>query len=195
MTVEHHLHIGAAGQFADFVAHPPCGFQGHAKRPLQFAGTDTVACRHEKEDRVEPKLHRRAAVLKDGIGAGIEMIATLGAGERLTARDAVEGGFLGALPTDMLEAVADLHDVRQTGVVIGKACKLIANFAQSEIKKIKYIVELGQPRNIAADRRPAENSPTRHRGHADQRLQGDAEQRTGWTCRDLDMFGDGYGPY
>jgi hypothetical protein len=64
------------------------------------------------------KLHRRAAVLEDGIGAGVHMVPTLGTGERLAARNAVKRGFLGTLPADVMEAVPDFHNMGQAGIVI-----------------------------------------------------------------------------
>ena len=52
-----------------------------------------------------------------------------------------------------------------------EACKLIGNFGQAEIKMIKYRRnQFRQMRDSAADRRPDEERPQEHRGHAEESL-------------------------
>lgn len=118
MTGQHLETIGLGHQLADLLAHAPRGFVGHAQRPLQLLAAHAVAGRDEQVDGVEPALQRRAAVLKDRAGARVDVVAASGARVGRARGEAMEGRVLAALLADVTQAVSDIHDVSQAGIVI-----------------------------------------------------------------------------
>lgn len=100
------------------MADAPSRLIGHAKRALEFLAAHAVARRDKEVDRIEPRLKRRAAVLKDRAGAGVDVIAAGGAGEGPASGDLVKGALNAAFAADVAKAIADLHDSRQASIVV-----------------------------------------------------------------------------
>ena len=72
----------------------------------------------------------------------------------------------------MIKAASDRHAPPD------EACKLIENFAQAEIKMIKYVETNGdEVRDSAADPRAAEKRPQQYRDHAEESLHDGQQQR------------------
>lgn len=124
---EHFEAISVRHQVADLLANSPRGFISHAEPALKFLAANAVARRDEQVDCIEPRLERRAAVLKDRSGAGVDVSATCGAGECPAASDLMKCAFDAAFSTDMAQAVADFHDAVKAGVIILELRKEVAN--------------------------------------------------------------------
>ncbi len=77
MALEHFEPVRLPHKVADLLAHAPRGLVGHAKRALKFLAAHAMARRDEKIDRIEPRLQRRAAILKDRSGARINVVAAM----------------------------------------------------------------------------------------------------------------------
>jgi hypothetical protein len=78
----------------------------------------------------------------------------------------------------------------------GEACKLIANFAQSEIKMIKYIE--ANSANCGISPQMADQLKTGHKNTEAMQIKVCRAAQNGEPAGpvgDFDMFGDGYGPY
>jgi len=106
--------------FAKFMAHAPRRLVRHAKLPLKLFSRDAMAGRSEQIHGVEPLLKRRAGALKRRSNHRINVMATIRTLIGWALRPFMKSRFLAALGTFEASAVADLHHMRQTGVVIGK---------------------------------------------------------------------------
>ena len=54
---------------------PPSAIVGHAKRALKLLAANAVTRRDKKIDSIKPRLQRGPAVLENGAGARIEVVA------------------------------------------------------------------------------------------------------------------------
>lgn len=81
----------------------------------------------EQIDGIEPRLQRRAAVLKDRSGARVDVIPASGARVCLAVRHLVKRRFNAALAAHMALAKADFHHMREAGFLIGEALEEVAD--------------------------------------------------------------------
>jgi hypothetical protein len=102
-------------EFADFVAHAPRRFVGHAKLALDFLGGHAIPRSAEKEHDIKPIAQRSAGAMERRIGGRKDLVAAEIAGVRPAFRDRVELGFAPAFFAIMREAVAGHHKMLQTG--------------------------------------------------------------------------------
>lgn len=110
--------VDLAHVLADFVSHPPSGLVGDAQLPLEFFGRNAMPRRGEQVQRVEPLLERRAGALKWRSDHRMNVIAATGAGIGRVILKACPPAELAALSAFDDIAMADQHQVRQTGVVV-----------------------------------------------------------------------------
>ena len=76
-STERAVAVNVAHVFADFMAHAPSGFIGHAKLALHFLRCHAVAGGAEQKHDVEPVAQRSAGALKRGSTHGGNLIATI----------------------------------------------------------------------------------------------------------------------
>jgi L-asparaginase II len=94
---------------------------------LEFLATDAVPCGDKEIDCIVPTQKRRPAVLKDGSGLRVDMMATRGTGIGFAVRHAMKSGFDPARRAMALEAIALLHKMLKASVVIREALKELAD--------------------------------------------------------------------
>src|SRR5208337_4887959 len=103
------------------------GLIGHAKRPLHLLAAHAVTRRDKEVDRIEPLLQRRPAVLKDGPGTRIKIVAAMRAGKRLTVCELVKRRVFAAFPAYVAQSVTDFHNAGQASVIVRKFGEKLAN--------------------------------------------------------------------
>lgn len=119
--------VNVAHVFADFVAHAPRRFVGHAQLALQFLRRDAMPRRGEKIHRIEPFLQRRMRPLErrschrmDVMPAPLTGIS----GQFREARKAALPAAFGALKR---LAVSDFHKVVQANIIIRETLEKVLN--------------------------------------------------------------------
>jgi hypothetical protein len=127
MTLEHCEFLGRAHKLANLLTHAPRRLIGHAKRALQLFARYAMAGDYEKIDRIEPRLKRRATILKDRACTWINMIATKGASESPASRDLVERRLVVARPADVPQAITNFHKAPQASIIIRELRIELAN--------------------------------------------------------------------
>jgi hypothetical protein len=106
--------------FAQFVAHAPCAFIGHACLPLHLLGRDPMAGAGHQIHREKPMGEFRAALVKDGASSRINMVPALlaGIGPALSHRVEFSPQRATAGACDFGAAVVDLHQLGEAGRVV-----------------------------------------------------------------------------
>ena len=101
------------------MAHAPRRFVAPAKLALKFLGGNAVARGGEQIDRVEPLLQRCMGAIEERARHGVNMLAAVaGVGGKLP--QLVPVADLAAARTGKIRAVAELEEMRETRIVIGK---------------------------------------------------------------------------
>ena len=105
---------------ADFVAHPPSRFVGHADLALDFLGGDPVPRSAELEHDKEPIAQACASAVERGSGGRIDLCAAMLASVGAAGFDAVELGTLPALFAVVTVAETDPHKVIEAAFLGGE---------------------------------------------------------------------------
>lgn len=112
---------------ADFVAHSPSRFVGHAKLPLKLLGGDTMAGGGEQVHGIEPLLEGRAGPLKGRSSHGVYVMAAPCALVGLFLLNARKIPMFSALWAIYLETVTNLHKVIEAAIIVWKTLEEVCN--------------------------------------------------------------------
>ena len=112
--------------FADFVAHAPSGFVGHADLALNFLGSDAVTRRAELEHDEEPIAQAGAGAVKGGSCGRIDLRSAPFASIRATGLHAVKASVLAALVALVALAKTNTHQVIEAAFFGRKAVLKLA---------------------------------------------------------------------
>ena len=120
LTEKRKLAVNFCHVLANLVSDTPSTLVGYAKLSLQFLSGNTVAGCGEKIDGIEPKLKRRAAILKRSVNRGVKMMAAPLARIGSFCLNLIPVGFPFALRAGMALSEPDLKYVFQTGLIRGE---------------------------------------------------------------------------
>jgi len=112
--------VGRRHELPQFMANPPSALVGDASLPLDFLGRDAMSSAGHEVHRKEPDRELGAALVKDGPGCGIDVMAAPLAGVSPPRGHRMKLHPLVAdLTMRLVPAVLDFHDPCETGRVIG----------------------------------------------------------------------------
>ena len=93
---------------------------GHARFPLKLSRRDTTFIGAEHVEGMKPDGQWRTALMEDGIGTGVSMLAADTAGIRFPGLHGVVLGDFAALLAGNAIGIEPFHQPRQTGLLVRK---------------------------------------------------------------------------